>query len=90
MPSFEPEQMKTSDQSEVPYPFIECDLHPGSRRCYIVCNHVFYGKSKPRHVVLATDSDMGEILCGRYHRETAQNFKCICEGCAIERGLIVQ
>lgn len=45
------------------FPFVECNEH-GRQRGYAVCRHVLSGVAPPSHVVLATDSAMGELFCG--------------------------
>lgn len=58
------------------FPFVDCVEH-GRQRSYAVCEHVYYGKAAPAHFVLASDRDMGELMCAvRVHHWN--EFKVCC------------
>ena len=44
------------------FPFVDCPEH-GRQRSYVVCRHVTDAYAEPAHVALATDTEMGKILC---------------------------
>lgn len=71
------------------HPFLECDHHAGPQRGYIMCLHVRDQRAPVKHVRLATDQEIGEILCARRHHDNADELCIICEGCAIEHKFLI-
>jgi len=59
--------MKCTMTSRYPFPFVECDLHPGPQHGFVICKHILYGTAQTRSVYPASDTELGEILCEREH-----------------------
>jgi hypothetical protein len=49
------------------YPFVECDVHAGPQRSYLVCEHVAKDGEPPALIVPAGIDEPGQILCDRDH-----------------------
>jgi hypothetical protein len=61
--------------SELRYPYVECDAHPGEREPgYIVCPHVFEG-GPIAHLERATEDNLGALSCAAcYARRNDRDF----------------
>jgi len=75
-----------------PHPFLECDHHPGPQLSYIICKHVLYQGADPVHVLDASATEIGEILCAKCQallpKLDKRSLAVCCRGCAIEHGHI--
>jgi hypothetical protein len=53
------------------FPRVICPEH-GVQSSYLVCTHVIRHGAVPVHILVATDRDMGEILCERSHADLGE------------------
>jgi hypothetical protein len=61
-----------------PFPFIECDEHPGPQHGYIVCVHVIEGTAGTWMVLPASDTDVGHIVCERGPDHEVDELRLLC------------
>lgn len=67
---------------EPTYPNVRCAHGHPDEPGYVVCRHIVFAGENPVHIVLATPTACGEILCGAHHAGTSDEFVAVCAACA--------